>query len=78
LAAGQGPYLASPLQARRHYRLKTASLKTAKYEDAYSRAKERFFHFQEMVRDGASLRERTFAQAWREWFKEKVAEGRDG
>ena len=54
---------------------KTVSLETAKYKDAYSHAKELFFHLQEMVREGASLHERTFAQAWHEWFKEKVAEG---
>ena len=54
---------------------KTVSLKTPKYEDAYTRAKEWYLRFQQMVREGASLRERTFDQAWHEWFKQMLAEG---
>jgi len=54
---------------------KTVSLKTPKYEDAYARAKEWYLRFQQMVREGASLRERTFDQAWHEWFKQMLAEG---
>jgi hypothetical protein len=54
---------------------KTVSLKTAKYEDAYAKARELYLRFQQMIREGAALRERTFKQAWQEWFKQMLAEG---
>jgi len=53
----------------------TKSLKTKKYEDAYETAKEMYLRFQQMHREGASLIERQFDQAWDEWFKYKVSEG---
>ena len=54
---------------------KRVSLKTPNSADAKARAKEWFFRFQQMVKDGASLRERTFAQAWQEWFNEMDGDG---
>ena len=54
---------------------KQVSLKTTDYEDAHSHAKEQFFRFQQMVKEGAALRERTFSQAWHEWFNEMDANG---
>jgi hypothetical protein len=51
------------------------SLKTPNYQDAYSLAKEWFFRVQQMVRDGVSLRQRTFAQAWKEWFNQIDGDG---
>ena len=53
---------------------KRVSLKTPKYENAYAKARDLYLHFQEMVREGSSLRQRTFAQAWNEWFKQMEAE----
>src|SRR5665811_238329 len=37
--------------------------------------RDRFFRFQQMVRDGVSLRQRTFAQAWKEWFNQIDGDG---
>ena len=54
---------------------KTISLKTHKYEDAYAYAKEQFYRFQQMVKEGASLKDRTFANAWNEWYKTMVSDG---
>jgi hypothetical protein len=53
----------------------TKSLKTRKYEDAYQVAKDMYLRFQQMHKEGASLVEKTFGQAWDEWFKYKVTEG---
>jgi integrase len=54
---------------------KTVSLKTPIYEVAYAKARDLYLHFQQMVREGASLRERTFAQAWQEWFNQMDGDG---
>jgi hypothetical protein len=54
---------------------KTVSLKTPIYDDARVKAHELYIRFQQMVRDGASLRQRSFAQAWKEWFNQMVGDG---
>ena len=50
------------LEGKTGYKL--VSLKTPKYEDAYAKARDLYLHFQEIVREGSSLRQRAIAESW--------------
>jgi hypothetical protein len=53
---------------------KTISLKTRNYSDAKAKAKGAYLRFSQMVKEGASLGNRTFDQAWRSWYEAMVAQ----
>jgi hypothetical protein len=55
---------------------KTISLKTKNISDAKAKAKEAYLRFSQMVKEGASLKNRTFEQAWKVWFNDMVEQGR--
>jgi hypothetical protein len=55
---------------------KTISLKTKNYSDAKAKAREAYLRFSQMVKEGASLKNRTFEQAWKAWFNDMVEQGR--
>ena len=59
------------LDGRKGY--KTISLKTRNHSDARAKAKEEYLRFSQMVKEGASLRNQTFEQAWLSWFETMVA-----
>ena len=47
---------------------KTISLKTRNYEDAVAKAKSTYLQFSQLIKDGGTLENRTFEQAWRSWY----------
>jgi Phage integrase family len=55
---------------------KTVSLKTRNHEDARAKARKLYGIFSTKVGEGASLKDKTFEQAWEQWFDEMVASGR--
>jgi hypothetical protein len=52
---------------------KTISLKTRNRIDAISKAKSLYLQFSQAVKDGASIENRTFEQAWKSWYSTMVS-----
>lgn len=52
---------------------KTITLKTRNHADARSKAKDEYLRFSQMVKEGASLRNQSFEQAWRNWYETMVS-----
>lgn len=52
---------------------KTISLKTRNRVDAVAKAKSLYFQFSQAVKDGASIENRTFEQAWKSWYSTMLA-----
>jgi integrase len=52
---------------------KTISLKTRNRIDAIAKAKSLYLSFSQAVKDGSSIENRTFNQAWRDWYQRMVA-----
>jgi integrase len=54
---------------------KTISLKTRNHADAVAKAKSTFFQLTQLVKDGATLENRTFEKAWQDWYSYMLGEG---
>lgn len=52
---------------------KTISLKTRNRIDAIGKAKNLYLQFSQAVKDGASIENRTFEQAWKSWYSTMLA-----
>jgi integrase len=52
---------------------KTISLKTKNRVDAIAKAKSLYLQFSQAVKDGSSIENRTFEQAWKSWYETQVA-----
>jgi hypothetical protein len=59
------------LEGRNGY--KTISLKTRNHSEARSKARAAYLRFSQMVKEGASLQNVTFEQAWCKWYETMVA-----
>jgi hypothetical protein len=52
---------------------KFVSLRTRNHADARAKAKSTFLQLTQAVKDGASLRNQTFGQAWHKWYETMIA-----
>ena len=52
---------------------KTISLKTRNRIDAVAKAKSLYLQFSQAVKDGSSIENRTFEQAWKSWYSTMVS-----
>jgi hypothetical protein len=52
---------------------KFVSLRTRNYIDAVAKAKSLYLQFSQAVKDGASLRNQTFSQAWMTWYQTMIS-----